>query len=99
MSEATVMASMSQPQHTPAGRLVGVMYYRGFLSKALNREEYSGYPHNGGEHTLVLHLVPSDLNAFLDLVRETFKHHEGMPSLMELTASKLHQRYPGLTLH
>ncbi len=67
----------SQPQHTPAGSLLGRMYYGSFLDATLSRDQRSGYPHNGGEHTLNLSLSLEDLKAFLDLVLETFRGHEG----------------------
>lgn len=66
----------SQPQHTPAGVLLGKMYYGQFLQTVLKRDEYSGYPHNGGEHTLVLHLSQTDLQSFMDLVVEYFGDNE-----------------------
>lgn len=63
----------SLPQHTPGGYLLYNMYYGTFLDRVLKREERTGYPHNGGEHTLNLHLSWDDLQAFLDVVHETYK--------------------------
>ncbi len=82
----------SQPQHTDAGNLVGKLYYRGTLDKLLTRTEYSGYPHNGGEHTLHLRLSAVDLDAFLDAVGETYAGHPGVPGFIQsCRASATHQ--------
>lgn len=67
----------SQPQYTPAGKLLGSMYYGSFLQTALSSEQYSGYPHNGGEHTLSLTMSPADVGAFLEIIKETYPHHPG----------------------
>lgn len=86
----------SQPQHTPAGRLLGKMYYGGFLDKVLQREEYTGYPHNGGEHSLSLKLEPTDLHSFLALVGESFPNHEGTAEFIESVKASFAKRYPAL---
>lgn len=67
----------SHPQHTPAGKLLGVMYYSGFIQTALSQEQRSGYPHNGGEHTFSLSMSPADIGAFLAIVKETYPSHPG----------------------
>lgn len=72
MSKVLLLVDASQPIHSPAGLLVGKMYYRGFLDKVLAPNEFSGYPHNGPEHTLRLKLCNKDISAFLALVKETF---------------------------
>jgi len=86
----------SQPQHTPAGRLLGKMYYGGFLDKVLQREEYNGYPHNGGEHSLSLKLEPTDLFSFLALVGESFPNHEGTSEFIASVKDSFAKRYPAL---
>lgn len=89
----------SQPQHTPAGNLLGRMYYRGFLTTLLSREQYSGYPHNGGAHSLTLSLSEEDLTAFVAVVREKYAGDEGLPAFLETIESNLKKRYPSLTVH
>lgn len=89
----------SQPQHTPAGNLLGRMYYRGFLTTLLSREQYSGYPHNGGEHSLTLSLSKEDLTAFVDTVREKYAGDEGLPAFLATIETNLKKRYPSLTVH
>ena len=58
----------SQPQHTDGGYLLYRMYYGSFLDCVLKRGEHSGYPHNGGEHSLTLHLSVPNLVAFIQTV-------------------------------
>lgn len=84
----------SQPEHTPAGNLLCRMYYGPFLDKALSREERSGYPHNGGEHTLHLRLAPKDLKSFLDLVLETFSQHPGAVEFVNAVKANFANKYP-----
>jgi hypothetical protein len=69
---AIFLIDASQPLHTPAGRVVGRMYYGNFLDSVLRQEEYSGFPNNGPEHTLFLKLSFADFRAFIALVRESF---------------------------
>lgn len=86
----------SQPQHTPAGSLLGRMYYGSFLDKVLSRDQRSGYPHNGGEHPLSLSLSLADLKAFLDLVLETFKGHEGAQPFVDSIKERFAKAHPSL---
>lgn len=78
----TLHVKGSQPQHTDAGRLLGQMYYGGFLDRVLDRSERSGYPHNGGEHTLHLELSAADFLAFVEIVRDTFAGHPGVNAFL-----------------
>lgn len=73
VKKSVLRIDASQPLHAPAGLLLGKMYYGSFLQNSLKEDEYSGYPNNGPEHTLRLHLTLGDLKSFLDLVIETFK--------------------------
>lgn len=68
---------VSQPQDTQAGSLLGRMWYGNFIQNLLRDGEYSGYPHNGGQHTLRLNLNLWDMAAFLKLVEEIFPKHPG----------------------
>ena len=72
MSKAILLINASQQANTNAGKLVAKMYYGPFLESVLKDNEYSGYPHNGPEHTLRLKLNVKDLHAFMALVRESF---------------------------
>lgn len=94
-----LFVNASQPQHTPAGSLLGRMYYHGFLDKLLSREQYSGYPHNGGEHSLTLSLSEEDLSAFMAIAREKYAKDEGLPAFLETIQTNLKKRYPSLTVH
>lgn len=78
-----VWLDLSQPQHTAAGKLLGHMYYnRPRLLDSLSQEERSGYPHNGGVHSLSLHMTADDLLAFRAMVAEDFAGHQGLPELL-----------------
>jgi hypothetical protein len=72
------------------------MYYGSFLESLLTREQRSGYPHNGGEHTLDLKLSLEDLKAFLDLVLENFRNHEGAVPFVESVKERFAKTYPRL---
>jgi hypothetical protein len=98
MNEASVLASInvSQPQHTPAGYFLGRLYYSGFISDVLAFDESSGYPHNGGEHTLRLKLRPSDLESFLALARERFAGAHGLEEFIASVKDRASQKYPPL---
>jgi hypothetical protein len=91
-----IYVKASQPQHTPAGRLLGKMYYGGFLDKVLTREESHGYPHNGGEHSLSLHMPAPDVFSFLDVVGETFPNHDGTAEFIASVKARISQQYPAL---
>lgn len=64
---------LSTSQYIPFGKMLGSLYYanQALLSLAPGR---SGYPHNGGEHTLSLSGSKEDINAFLDLVVEKYPY-------------------------
>lgn len=48
------------------------MWYSGFIEAITTREERCGYPHNGGAHTLELHMTPDDVKAFVEAAFERF---------------------------
>lgn len=94
MYERIFHVSASQAQHSPAGHLLSKMYYGSFLDKLVPREQRSGYPHNGGEHTLNLAMTLPDLKALLDLVLETFKGHEGAVPFVESVKERFATAHP-----
>lgn len=54
-----VRLNLSQREHTDAGALLRQMYYnKTALLDSLSRNECSGFPNNGGEHTLSLNMTP-----------------------------------------
>lgn len=99
MTTTLVNIDVSQPQHTPAGLLLGKMYYGGFLEAVLSRSEYSGYPHNGGVHSLYLCMKPDDLNAFIECVQTAFPGREGVSPFIDSIRTEVSKRYPSLKLH
>lgn len=94
MTTNIVFIEASQPQHVPAGNLLGKMYYSGFLRSVLVRDEYMGYPHNGGEHSLMLKIAPKDLQSFFALIREAFPSHEGVSEFIESVTANFKKKYP-----
>ena len=64
---------LSASQASSLGHLVGDIYYKrpGFL--AIGIEHMSGFPHNGGQHTMRLVGDRDDLVAWLNLVVETYR--------------------------
>lgn len=77
-----IHVNATQAQHTDAGMLLGKLYYSGFFHKVLSPEEHSGYPHNGGQHTLTLKMPKEDLLALGALIRERHGRHPGMETLV-----------------
>lgn len=61
---------LSSDMRKPAGRVLYDLYYSCIISCLLLKNEYSGYPNNGSEHTLCLKLNEGDLKAFFDLIQE-----------------------------
>lgn len=86
----TLRIKASQPQHTNAGDLLGRMYYSGFIDKALVHGESSGYPHNGGEHSLTLWMQRPDVEAFVDLVEQAYDGHPGLKDFTQKIREQLH---------
>jgi hypothetical protein len=86
----------SQLEHTPAGKLLGKMYYGGFIDAALKRGESTGYPHNGGQHSLTLILSADELTAFLSLVEESYPQHPGTSEFIASVRERAIKNHPRL---
>lgn len=71
-NEPVVLLDLSIGQRTPLGRLIGDMYYRSDIHKETCNMYHSGYPHNGGEHTLVLQGTRQDLFVLIELLQEQY---------------------------
>jgi hypothetical protein len=95
MQQPRLHIEATQNQHTPGGDFLGKLYYSTrFLDKTLEREEHSGYPHNGGQHSLYLYMTPSDLSAWLELVEETYPNQHGCVEFVTSVREKFAKRYP-----
>ena len=70
MRGGKVFVRLSAPEQSPLGKLVGRAYYDSNVLEALGFSERSGYPHNGGLHTLELHCKPLDAIEMLELLKE-----------------------------
>ena len=82
--------NLSAPQNTSLGHLVGDIYYKRSDLLKLGVEHLSGFPHNGGEHTMRLHGSRADLIAWLDIVIDIYRNinfqrfQEGADTLEEI---------------
>lgn len=68
---------LSAPQDSPRGKLLADFYYQGVSQQLKDLGvRVSGYPHNGGEHTLWLQGSNDDVRAYLELMAEIFEPYE-----------------------
>lgn len=71
VEDPTIRLNLSQPQHTDAGYFLGWLYYSAPESwLGISKNNRSGYPHNGGMHTLYIHAQLSDVECFLAWLKE-----------------------------
>ena len=87
--------NLSQCIHTPAGNLLGRMWYDGFIQNLLIKNEYSGFPNNGGHHTFHLKLSVQDLYAFLELVKDLYgkRQKDEVSVFLKVAQEKLDTHY------
>ena len=67
--EEKVHIDVSCSQDLPEGRTIR-RFYRLVKDCLLVRGEFSGYPYDGGRHSLFLHMAPCDILAMTDLLKE-----------------------------
>ncbi len=65
-----VYVRLSATEQTPLGNIIGRLYYQSRVLDLLNYNERSGYPHNGGQHTLELHCKPLDAIEMIEAMKE-----------------------------
>ncbi len=65
-----VYVRLTAGEQTPLGKLVGRVFYNSDILECLTYRECSGYPHNGGQHTLELHCAPLDAIEMLEMIKE-----------------------------
>ena len=65
-----VHVRLSAGEQTPLGRIIGRVYYNSKVLEGLNYSERTGYPHNGGQHTLELHCAPIDAIEMIEMIKE-----------------------------
>lgn len=68
-AQGRVYVRLSAGEQTPLGKLIGRVYYNSNVLEVLGYNERSGYPHNGGQHTLELHCKPLDAIEMLELIK------------------------------
>lgn len=96
MEQPRLYIEATQPQHTPGGSFLGKLYGRfsRFLDDTLDHEEHSGYPYNGGRHTLQLYMTPADCGAWLKLIEETYPGVYGQAEFVSSVRETFATRYP-----
>jgi hypothetical protein len=65
-----VHVRLSAGERTPLGNIIGRVYYNSHVLEGLNYSERTGYPHNGGQHTLELHCKPLDAIEMIEMIKE-----------------------------
>lgn len=71
-----VSFDLSADEQSPLGQLLFCIYYRSSLVD-LASDQISGYPHNGGRHTLRWRGTPADAAAWLDLASDEWSGRFG----------------------
>lgn len=61
---------LSAGEQTPLGKIIGRVYYNSSVLEGLTFDERSGYPNNGGQHTLNLHCKPLDAIEMIEMIKE-----------------------------
>jgi hypothetical protein len=79
-----ILLDLSADQESPMGRVLHKAHYgTGQLAQLVDTEFYSsGYPHNGGVHTLCLKGAREDLIAWMEL----FQQYAGYPQFEVIAA-------------
>lgn len=82
--------SLTFPEHSNAGRLLGKIIYSNFLSSLLTQEkDYSASPNDGCQNKLYLRMPVEDVMAFADLIEESCNKQPGMPELVKTIRDKV----------
>lgn len=67
-----VFMDLSQSQYTAPGRYLGRLYYRtSILDKLEKGANRTGFPHNGGQHTLK---ITAPVSKILEFIEDMKKH-------------------------
>lgn len=91
-TDKKICLDISQPEHTNAGALLWALFYKKTaLLDSLTFLEASGFPNNGGMHTLRLNMPQADLASFRELVCHEFKGHYGLSDFLLGFDAKLKQ--------
>lgn len=77
----------SQPQESPAGHFLAFLYYRTGVMKLFSVKERSGFPHDGGYHSLIFHIDTNfgldDVEAFLSMIKEQYSERYGCAEFVQ----------------
>lgn len=69
-----ISVNFSAPQSSPLGKAIGDLYYKTNLLGLLDRSKVvrTGFPHNGGMHSLSITGDPQEIIDFIGVLKETF---------------------------
>jgi hypothetical protein len=84
-----VHVRLSAPEHSALGQIIGQVYYNTRILDLLRSTERTGYPHNGGQHTLELHCAPLDAIEMIEMIKETALEHFKLNEEQRRVASQL----------
>lgn len=76
--EEKVELDISCGKHTPEGHLIGNMYRGGLLDQILAKDEYACCPHDGMQHTLLLHMTKKGIVSMLVLIDEHYSEQSSV---------------------
>lgn len=65
-----VRVHLSAGEQTALGKILGRVFYQTDILDVLTYTERSGYPHNGGQHTLELHCKSADAIEMIEMIKE-----------------------------
>lgn len=91
-----IVVKMSQPQHTEMGGYVYCLYYNGILDRYIDQSYRSGYPHNGGEHSLTFKSTVRDLHNLVVHLRKDNRlperHLSGKKEFLDLMERRISEK-------
>jgi hypothetical protein len=92
----------SQYENTAAGSFLATLYYRTYALD-LVKGNVTGYPHDGGMHSLTFHLNKdfhlSDVEVFLTIVEDQYKNVHGCSEFVVDVRAKMVALAEKLNLH
>jgi hypothetical protein len=73
-----------------AGKFLGMLYYDTRAMDLFRHDERSGFPNDGGLHSLELYVPTDDAEAFLELVTEAYGNRVGCNEFASHFRSRMH---------
>jgi hypothetical protein len=79
-----VIMDLTAGERTPLGTIVSHLFYKTDITDLLNRDDYSGYPHNGGSHTFRFNGTWQEDLVLLELLSEDVLNKYKDPEVREV---------------